>query len=74
MGHLIGILGLYCTIAKGNFWYTEQGVLRELQIENPGIARIMKVKTGVIDYTEITVQNNDGSTKTYYLDSDVLFN
>ena len=33
---VIGLLSIFVIVCKGNFWYTEAGVLKELRIDHPG--------------------------------------
>lgn len=67
-----GFIG--CTIVKGNFWLTEDGVLKDLQINYPEVSEILRVNRNIFSYSEIYVENEDGSRGTYELDTCVLFN
>lgn len=67
-----GVL-LYGTLLKGNFWYTEDGVLKALQFEHPQVEKVLKTTRNLWDYSEIIVQEG-GERKTYYLDTNILGN
>lgn len=61
------------TICKGNFWFTEEGVMRELRAERQKVSALLKTERNILDPSVITVRE-DGEAKKYYLDSDLLFN
>ncbi|MBI3633967.1 MAG: prepilin-type N-terminal cleavage/methylation domain-containing protein [Candidatus Vogelbacteria bacterium] len=61
-------------IAKGNCWFTQEGLIREIRFNHPEAEIIVKTETHFTDLSTITVQNNDGSRDKYTLDSDILFN
>lgn len=61
--------GILC----GNFWFTEEKVLRQLKYEHSGVTEIVKTKRGLYDYSVITVREN-GAVKTYRLNSNIFFN
>jgi len=61
-------------ILAGNFWYTEEGVLRDIQIDHPGIMEVIRSERNVYDDSVITVKNDAGSRFTFTLDSDIFFN
>lgn len=74
---IIGLVfgaGVYGTIIKGNFWYTEAGVLRELQLNHPRVEKILKSTRNNWDYSEFLVHKEDDTRATYYLDTDVFWN
>ena len=57
----------------GNFWYTEQGVLEKIRLNNPKATLIIDHSREIWSYSEIIVEEN-GESKTYYLDTDMFFN
>ncbi len=67
---IVGIL----TLCMGNFWITEDGVLRKIQFRNPQAVQILDVERRVWDYSLVTVKNKDGTQTTYIVDANVLFN
>jgi hypothetical protein len=67
----IGVI--YGTLFKGNFWYTEDGVLQVLKLGNPKVEKVLRSKRNVWDYLEIVVQE-EGVRKTYFLDTGFLWN
>ena len=65
---------LICTVVKGNFWFTEDGVAREIQFGRQGtVVQVVKTERRVFDLSRVVVTEN-GVMKTYCLDTDVLFN
>jgi prepilin-type N-terminal cleavage/methylation domain-containing protein len=60
-------------ICRGNFWFSEEGVLRELKVDHPGVTEILKTERNVHAKSVITVKE-DGFNHVYYLDSDMLWN
>jgi len=68
----IGFLTLRC-----NFYYTEQGVLTQLQEEHEqsGFVKIFKSGTerNVYAYSVISVQDNEGNKYEFCLDTSVFF-
>lgn len=68
-----GYFILIKTIGMGNFWYTQEGVLKELKIDHPHISKIFKTTRNVFDKSVIVVEEN-GKKITYLLDSDIFFN
>jgi len=61
-------------VIKGNQWFTEVGVLRELLVGHPEVKEILDTKRNVYGYSVIRVKNSDNSISTYLLDTDILFN
>lgn len=71
---MIIVLLLIITVGFcGNFWYTEAGVLRNMQFNNPDTNRIVDTEIGVWDYSKIIAEEN-GSQAVYYLDTNILTN
>lgn len=70
---IIAIIGLVIAFFKGNFWYTENGVLQALQFKNSKVEKVLKTTRNLLDYSEIVVQE-DGQRKTYYLDTGIMWN
>lgn len=65
------VLGL-TTLIRGNFWYTEESVLKALRSENPKIEEVTTVRN-VWDYSEVTAKEGDVYI-IRYLDSNILWN
>lgn len=64
---------LFIPILCGNFYFTEDGVLRELKVDHPQATEILKVKRNVLNNSIITVKES-GERKSYGLDTNILFN
>ncbi len=58
----------------GNQYYTRDGVLSEVQVQNPGAKKVHSSKRRIFSSSEILVENTDGSRTSYLLDSNLLFN
>lgn len=69
---ILGI-GFVKAICQGNFWFTEEGALRELRADHPKVTEIMKIERNIFSYSVITVRE-DGEARNYDLDSNALFN
>lgn len=70
---ILAVLILSSTMLCANYWFTENGVLRELRAKHPNVTRILKVERNVFSYSRIVVEEN-GVRKEYLLDTNVLFN
>ena|SRR3989338_6067207 len=71
--NLLIIVPTALLLLKGNFYYTSDGVLRELQVDRPNVARVLKTERNVISFSKIYVEES-GTTKIYLLDTNVMFN
>lgn len=69
----VGMLLFYATLLKGNFYYTQDGVLKALQFEKPNVTKILKTERNIWSYSRIFVEES-GARKVYCLDTNVLFN
>lgn len=69
---VIGLLGVG-VVCRGNFWYSEDEVLRELKADHSGITEVLKTKRNVFAKSVITVKEN-GVNHDYCLDTNVLWN
>jgi prepilin-type N-terminal cleavage/methylation domain-containing protein len=69
---VIGVLGIG-VIGRGNFWYSDDGVLREIKADHPGVIEVLKTKRNVFAKSVITVKEN-GVNHDYCLDTDVFWN
>jgi hypothetical protein len=67
-------VGVYSTLMAGNFWFTEEGVLREIRLSEPAAKTVLTSKRAVWDDSKITVELEDGSRKVFALDTNMLFN
>lgn len=63
------IFGVIC----GNYWYTEAGVLHDLQVDHPEITSVVKTERHVFSDSVITVETAKGR-QVYYLDTNVMTN
>lgn len=68
MGVLVCGVGL-----SGNQWYTEDGVLRELRVDQPTATRVMKSERNIFADSRITVEQN-GKPVEYCFGSNIMFN
>ena len=59
----------------GNFWYTDDTVLRELQAEHQEVISIQKTERKVFDFSVITVKERTLSgTNRWCLNTNILWN
>jgi len=74
---IIGILAAcllgVAVACGGNFWYSNDGVLRELKTDHPKVTEVLKTKRNVFDESVITVKEN-GVNHDYCLDSSIFWN
>jgi len=71
---LVGVYGIgISAICRGNFWYSDDGVLRELKVDHPKVTEVLKTKRNVFAKSVITVKEN-GVNHDYCLDTNVLWN
>jgi prepilin-type N-terminal cleavage/methylation domain-containing protein len=66
-------LGVIGGIIMGNEWYSEEGVLRKIQLDHPQVAKIIDSQRNTWGYSIVKVEEN-GQRKEYCLDSNILFN
>jgi len=75
---LIIVVAIVATLVggvfTGNFWFTKDGVLRELKVDYPNVSHVLKSHRKVFSSSVITVENEDGSRTEFMLDADILFN
>lgn len=75
---IIGILALCFTgaerIFRGNCWYSENGVLKELQIiHNPNIVKIT-TRRNIFNRSVVIAIDKENNVIRYSLDSNIFFN
>lgn len=74
---IIGILAIVVCVGcmeaiNGNFWYSRDGVLKELKANHPGVTEILKTKRNVFTKSVITVRE-DGVNRDYCLSTDIFW-
>lgn len=58
----------------GNMYYSKEGVLDAIRVEDPQVEKILSSKRHVFASSEILVEKKDGTRVSYLLDSNLLFN
>ena len=58
----------------GNYWYTQDNVLKEIRVDHPEIVEIIKDKRKIWSYSEIIVENKKGERQIFLLDTNCMFN
>jgi hypothetical protein len=75
---VLALLFMLCValpaLFAGNFYITEDGVLKAIQVHHPQAVSVLSVERCVFDYSIVIVANRDGSRSTYVVDSNILFN
>ncbi len=67
-------LGIGGAVVMGNQWFTEDGVLKKIQLNHSNAVRIVDAERNVFKRSVITVDYGDGKRGTHCLDYDILFN
>lgn len=67
------VAGFYGTLIKGNFWYTESGVLTKLRVDHPQVESVVTTTRNAWKYSRIMVME-DGRRTLYCLDTDLFWN
>ena len=62
------------TTLKGNYWYSDEGVLEAIQLNNPNIDSILKSTRNITDYSVILTKDTDNSKHVFYLETDIFTN
>ncbi len=70
---IVVVLIMFGLITSANCWYTEGGVLKELQIEYPNAKTIVKTTRNIVADSIIVTSESDAFGR-YCLDSNILFN
>jgi prepilin-type N-terminal cleavage/methylation domain-containing protein len=71
---VIVLFVLIIPAGRANSFYTEEGVLRSLQVDHPEISKIIKTTRNIYNYSEIWVETKAGEKRVYLLDTNFLFN
>lgn len=66
---VVSVLAISC----GNFWYSDDSVLRELKANHPKVTEVLKAKRNIFAESVITVKE-DGVDRDYCLDTNILWN
>tara|TARA_B100000315_G_C14483779_1_gene544199 strand:+ start:90 stop:413 length:324 start_codon:yes stop_codon:yes gene_type:complete len=70
------VVGFYGTLCKGNFWYQNQSVERELKVNNPSV-KVLRSERNIWAYSKIYITDGveEGSKqRVLCLDTDILWN
>lgn len=67
-------IGIGGAVVMGNQWFTEDGVLKKIQLDHPEAVRIVDAERDVFQKSIIVVEQKDGGRGRYCLDSNILFN
>lgn len=71
---ILAMVVLPLAVCKGNHWYTEEGILKQIRQENSAVESLISTERNIYNYSEITVKHKDGHTSKIDLDTDCLFN
>ena len=70
---VVAYLVISSALVKGNYWYSPEGVLRELKLDHPKVTTLLKTQRNVYSPSKIMVEE-DSKRVTYCLDTDILWN
>lgn len=74
----VAIIALMITIMSavlaGNFWFTEEGVLKKAQIHDKSLNSVIDVNRSVFSYSSVVLEDNEGNTRTFQVETNILFN
>ena len=71
---VLTIAMLSAVICMGNFWVTEKGVLKEIQILDPEVTEVMSYHVSVQKPASFRVKRRDGTIERFAVDSNLFFN
>lgn len=71
---IVGWVFAIKTVCQGNFWFDDESVFREIQIEHPDAARLLKSQRNIFDDSRILVENKDGTRREHCLDTSIMWN
>jgi hypothetical protein len=67
---MVGVM----TAITGNFWITEPGVLKAIQLQDPNVVKVLNVERHAFYYSMVLVERKDGRRVLYVVDSNIFFN
>lgn len=74
---MLSILTVFCfvipAVCMGNFWFSESGVMRYVNVTNPEVQGVVLVDRNIFASSRVTVRNSDGTLSTFLVDSNLLF-
>ena len=70
---LLGYGVIYSAILAGNFWFTEDGVLRKIQIQDETAVSVIDSNRNVFWDSGVTVIDKDGDKTDWKVDANILF-
>lgn len=70
---MVCVIEIGVIMGPGNFWYSNDSVLRELRANHPKVTEVLKTKRNVFAKSVITVKE-DGIDHDYCLDTNILWN
>jgi prepilin-type N-terminal cleavage/methylation domain-containing protein len=70
---LVLIVVIACICPFSNVWYSTQGAMTVLRVDDPG-AQFVNNNRNVLQYSIITVKNANGDKYNYCIDTNILFN
>ncbi len=73
---IIYSIAMVPVLLMGNFWYTQEGVLKKIKLKYPnsGVVEVVDTQRNILKYSVVTVLQKDGTYKKYTVDSDIFFN
>lgn len=60
-------------VCQGNFWFDDASVFREIQIDHPDTARLLKTQRNIFDDSTFLVENKDGTRREHCLDTSIMW-
>lgn len=68
-----GYVLFYSIFLAGNFWCEPTSVEKQLVYEHPEVTKVVSINRGVFSDSRVLVTTKDGGSKTFCLDSNILW-
>jgi len=71
---ILAMAMIFAVVCMGNFYVTESGVLKEIQILDPEVTEVMTYHASVQKPSIFRVKKRDGAIAQFAVESNILFN
>ena len=71
---VVGVLGIYGGIIKGNFWVSEESALKAIKRIEPNMVEVVEMNRRVWRYSKVIARDKDGVEHEFGIDANILQN